>query len=71
MRYGSEDGVGEVTPGGLAEAADRAREDGGAAGDDEGQTGEKAPNEANFCADVCIAQHQDIIAVPTNSGGVS
>ncbi len=30
-----------------------------------------APNEANFCADVCIVQHQDVIEVPTNSGGVS
>ena len=30
-----------------------------------------APNEANFCDDVCIAQHQEIIEVPTNSGGVS
>ncbi len=30
-----------------------------------------APNEANFCDDVCIAQHQEITEVPTNSGGVS
>ena len=30
-----------------------------------------APNEANSCDDVCIAQHQEIIEVPTNSGGVS
>ena len=30
-----------------------------------------APNEPNFGADVCIAQHQEIIEVPTNSGGVS
>ncbi len=30
-----------------------------------------APNEANFCDDMCIAQHQDIVEVPTNSGGVS
>jgi hypothetical protein len=30
-----------------------------------------APNEANFCDDVCIAQHHEIIEVPTNSGGGS
>ena len=30
-----------------------------------------APNEANFGDDVCIVQPQDIIEVPTNSGGVS
>jgi hypothetical protein len=32
------------------------------------QTSDKAPNEANFCDDVCIAQHNDAIDVPTNSG---
>ena len=37
----------------------------------EGRSREKAPNEANFCDDVCIAQHQEIIEVPANSGGVS
>ncbi len=30
-----------------------------------------APNEPNLCGDVCIVQPQDIIEVPTNSGGVS
>ncbi len=30
-----------------------------------------APNEPNSCDDVHIAQHQEIIDVPTNSGGVS
>jgi hypothetical protein len=30
-----------------------------------------APNEANLCDAVHIAQHQEIIEVPTNSGGVS
>jgi hypothetical protein len=33
------------------------------------QTSEKAPNEANFRDDVCIAQHEDAIDVPTNSAG--
>ena len=47
------------------------REDGGAAGGDEGQIGENVPNEANFCDDVCIAQHQEIIEVPTIPDGVS
>jgi hypothetical protein len=35
------------------------------------QTSEKAPNEANFCDDVCIAQNEDAIDVPTNSAGFS
>ncbi len=30
-----------------------------------------APNEANSGDDVCIVQHQEIVEVPTNSGGVS
>ena len=30
-----------------------------------------APNEPNSCDDVCIAQPQEIIDVPANSGGVS
>ncbi len=30
-----------------------------------------APNEANFCDDVFISQNQELIEVPTNSGGVS
>ena len=28
-------------------------------------------NEPNFCDDVCIAQHEDVIEVPANSGGFS
>ena len=64
-------GVGEVKREGLAEDGDRAREDGGDAGGDEGQTCQIAPNEANFCDDVCIAQPQDIIEVPTGFGGDS
>ncbi len=64
-------GASEVTQEQLAEAADRGREEEVAAGGDESQIGEKAPNEANFCDDACIAQHEDIIEVPTNSGGVS
>ncbi len=35
------------------------------------QTSEKAPNEANFRDDVCIAQHEDAIDVPTNSAALS
>ncbi len=36
-----------------------------------GKTAEKCENEANLSDDVCIAQHQEIIEVPANSGGVS
>ena len=63
--------AGEVTQGGLAEDGDRGCDEGVAESGDEGQIGAKAPNEANFCADVCIVQHQDVIEVPTNSDGVS
>ncbi len=36
-----------------------------------GKTAEKCENEANLCDDVCIVQHQEIVEVPANSGGVS
>ena len=36
-----------------------------------GKTAEKCENEANLCGDVCIAQPQEIVEVPANSGGVS
>jgi hypothetical protein len=46
--------------------AEDVAEDGG-----EGQTSGKAPNEPNFRDDVCIAQREEAIEVPTNSGGLS
>ncbi len=36
-----------------------------------GKTAEKCENEANLCDDVCVVQHQEIVEVPANSGGVS
>jgi hypothetical protein len=51
------------------EAADRGAAEEVAENSGEGQTSEKAPTEPNFCDDVCIAQHQETIDVPANSGG--
>ncbi len=64
-------GVGEVRQDELAEAADRGCDEGVAGSVDEVQIAEKALNEANFCDDVCIAQHEETIEVPANSGGSS
>ena len=64
-------GVGEVAREERAEAADRGCDEGVAGSGDEVRIAEKALNEANFGDDVCIAQHQDSIEVPTNSGGSS
>ena len=74
-------GTGEtdLKAGGLGEGAREERPEGvdGGAGDGltldvgGGDDCSNAPNEANFSDDVCIAQHQDIIEVPANSGGVS
>ena len=64
--------AGGVGPGtdeerGVVACSERAEEVDGGGGDD----CSNAPNEANFGDDVCIAQRQDIIEVPANSGGVS
>jgi hypothetical protein len=79
-------GAGEITQEGLAQHADAGCDDGvgdgalgaltldfrecqpSAAG---GGDCVNAPNEANCGDDVCIAQPQEIIEVPTHSGGVS
>ena len=63
--------MGEVRREGLAEDGDRGCVEGVAGSGDEGQSGANAPNEANSSADVCIVQHQEIIEVTTNLGGVS
>ena len=52
---------------GVVACGERSEEVDGGGGDD----CSSAPNEPNFSDDVCIAQRQDIIDVPANSGGVS
>jgi hypothetical protein len=79
-------GAGEVTREGLTQDAERACDDGAGDGAevvltldvrecppsaDGGGDCVNAPNEANLCDDMCIAQHRDLIEVPTNSSGVS
>jgi hypothetical protein len=53
------------------EAALQGQPEGVAEGGGGCQTGEKTPNELNLCDDVFIAQHDDVIEVPTTSGGFS
>ena len=54
-----------------AEAGDRGRDEGVARSGDDVRVAEKSPNEANLCDDVCIAQREEIIDIPANSGGSS
>ena len=61
------DGAGDWSARVDRECPATATQEGGTAG----KTVEKCENEANLRGDVCIVQHQEIVEVPANSGGVS